>query len=329
MSEKLLEFLSDNNIDFKEQSDSVILSCPFCDKDKLYIRKDELNFICFHCAGSNDDAKGPNCSKILENITGTPAATIRGKLSDFTSISEFKLHLEEPKIVKKTVTSTAFEFPSNFYRITTNAAIPGLRYLESRGMTKDLAASLDIRYSVQHKSVIFPIYHNKEIVGYQGRSVDPECPKEYQKLTSKGLKKSNYLMFSQTVNSDQVVMAEGPISAAKFANAGIGFVATMGKYVSDSQMELLLSLGITTIFLALDDDAYRETEALMKKYAGQFTFRQVHLTKEALARIDKEKADFGDCTFEECNDAIKESVPYNRQQTRLTNIVKRLHATNY
>ncbi len=322
---KLIDFLETNAIDFQDQNNSVILACPTCQKNKLYIHKDELNFICFSCASSDNEAKGPHASKILEVITGIPAATIRSKLSDFTSISEWRAPTEDP--VKIVQTPTAFQFPPNFYRITTNAALPGLAYLKGRGIPKDLAIAMDIRYSVDHESVIFPIYHDNIIVGYQGRNINPKCPKEYQKLTMRGLKKSQHLMFAQTINSDKVILAEGPISALKFAQSGIPYVATMGKYVSESQMSYLLSKGVRTILLALDPDAISETEALMKKYQSQFQFKLVSLTEAAKARINNSKADFGDCFFEECNDAIKDATPWHPQIMALNKIIRGFNAS--
>ncbi len=312
MSDKLLIFLNENNIVFQDQSSSVILTCPACSKNKLYIHKEELNFICFSCAATDDNMKGPSASKVLEMITGTPAYAIRSKLSDFVPLSKFTVNFDT-NVVAPAPAASVFEFPPNVYRITTNAALPGLHYLESRGITREVAANLDIRYNVNHKSVIFPIYNEGKIIGYQGRSIDPDCPKQFQKITMKGLQKSRYLMFEQTIKSNKVILAEGPVSAMKFSKSNIGFVATMGKYVSSEQLSLLKKLGVDLIYLALDEDAYAETEALMTKHSTDFEFKLVRLTKAAKVRLkDNKKPDFGDCTPEECNDALAEAIPFNR-----------------
>lgn len=293
--EKIIKVLNEYNIDYKERQNSLTIKCPICSKYKLDISKYHGYYICYHCA-STENIKGKNAAYIISKISDKPYSEIKMKLEDF-DISD----LEDKPQKQKEIIPEPFkiEFPSDFYRINLDISKPGLAYLESRGIDLQTAKKLEIRYCPYFKQIIFPVYHKNFLVGYQGRSIIPNIPKHLSKYTMPGFKKSNYVMFEKTINNNEVILAEGPVSALKFAKTNIGFVASMGKYVSTAQIELLQNLGITKIYLALDRDAHVEVMNLIRKYS--------HILEFYMIDIPQDRDDFGDCTFEECVEAYKKS----------------------
>ena len=298
--EKVIKVLDENGINYKERANAITLNCPFCQKNKLDINKNEGFYICYYCA-SKDNVKGKNPAYILSKITSLPYLDLKAKFSDIC-IEDISLDTHFEKKIKidhteKTVSSISW--PKNFFRINLDISIPGLNYLKNRGIDAETAKKHEIRYSTENYQVIFPVFSNELLVGYQGRSILKNIDKKFSKITMPGFQKSNFLMFEKTINTDSVILAEGPISALKFAKTGIPFVASMGKYVSANQMQLLKNKGIKKIYLALDKDAYKETIVLVKTYNCDFDFYYIN--------VPSNKDDFGDCTFEECNYALAQS----------------------
>lgn len=295
LCEKIIKVLDEYGIDYKERDNSLTLQCPICTKYKLDIHKYYGYYICYHCADS-ENVKGKNAAYVISQIAQVSYSEVRNK------IESLDLDDLEDKPVKKKespVDIYKIEFPSDFYRINLDIAKPGAEYLASRGVDLETAKKLELRYWSYRKQVVFPIFHKNILVGYQGRCIDPNVPKKFSKYTMPGFKKANYLMFEKTIQGKEVILAEGPISALKFAKSGLPFVASMGKYVSTNQIELLQKLEINKIYLALDRDAHVEVEKLIRMYNHLFQFYFVE--------IPLHRDDFGDCTFDECTQAVKNS----------------------
>lgn len=299
---KLVDFLLDNNVAFKERENSVTLKCPRCKKEKLDIHKTEFNFICYYCA-EKDNLKGWNASSILAEITGLPQNSIKEHLSGNNVWLNFDKMMAIRQAPIEPVKSSEIAWAEGYYALPADISKPGVEYLLSRGITKEHATRLKIRYNPGHKQVAFPVLHENKLVGYQGRSVDPNVPKERSKYNLPGFKKSDFLMFEQTITNDSVIMCEGPVSAMKFDQASIGYVATMGKYVSTTQMELLQTLKVKNVYLGLDRDAWKETKKLIEKHMCNFNF--------FLLEVPEHRDDFGDCTYEECALSYTKAQPMN------------------
>lgn len=303
LEDKLRDFLDNNGIDYKDNHNSFILTCPDCNTPKkLYINKDEGFYTCFRCAENGVKGGGP--FKILSELTGMHWKEVKARFSEF--VTDEILLGENPE--KTTVRSAPLYGDvvidtKDHFKINLDISKPGLAYMQSRGVPKELCQKLNIKYNPRTKSVVFPVYKNRELVGYQERSVDPNCPKQYAKKTLKGFEKKFYLMFEDTIDTQSVILCEGPVDAIKFDKTGCGYVATMGKSVSDSQMNRLKELGIQKVYLALDTNAYKETESLIRKYAGDFELFTLS--------VPNHREDFGACTFEECVLAFKQAEVAN------------------
>jgi hypothetical protein len=299
LSEKLQEYLDLNGIYYTERANSFTLTCPNCAKEKLDIAKEEGNYICYYCA---DTIHGPAPEPILAELTGEPIQKIRRFLRGYEFIqkldpTELLGEKKSNKLIKEQF-DVEKELPRYFIAIDHAKATEGMQYLvEKRGIPDFLAIELGILYNPVHKQVVFPVYDGNNYVGYQGRAI-------YGKLKYNDIEKSRYLLFESTINSPSVIICEGPVSAIKFAKTGIGFVATMGKSISEKQIDKLLSLGISTIYLGLDRDAHKEIQSFYDKYYNKFTIY--------LLEVPTHRDDFGDCTFDECVEVYNKAFKLNR-----------------
>jgi hypothetical protein len=299
LSEKIQQFLDDNGIYYTERANSFTLTCPNCSKEKLDIAKEEGNYICYYCA---DTIHGPAPEPILAELSGESIYKIKRFLRGYEYIHQLDpmSMLKDPKSNKiiKDEFSLDKEVPTYFIDIDHPKAKDGLTYLQDkRGIPDFLAMELGLLYNPLHKQVVFPVYDGNKYVGYQGRAI-------YGSLKYNDVEKSKYLLFENSINGDSVIVCEGPISAMKFAKTGIGFVATMGKAISEKQIDKLLSLGVSSIYLGLDRDAYKEIQSFYEKYYSKFTIY--------LLDVPSHRDDFGDCTFDECVEVYKKAYRLNR-----------------
>lgn len=300
LEDKIRKYIEDNGIYYKENSRSFMLDCPNCGKDKLSIAKEEGNYICYYCA---DTVRGPAPEPILAELTGDTYQVVRRNIRGFEFIAATSADgfLKEKPVFSKKEEDDEVEprkIPYYFVPITDERAKEGRAYLiNKRGVPLFLAEELGIMYNPVHKQVIFPVYQGFRFCGYQGRSI-------YSKLKYNDIDKSKHLMFENTITDNRVILCEGPISALKFAKTGIGFIATMGKVVSERQIRRLLELKIDTIYLGLDRDAYKEIKSFYDQHHTKF--------KIFLLEVPPDKDDFGDCNFEECLEIFKQAVPLNR-----------------
>lgn len=283
MSDKISKFLSENGIDFQESSRSFITDCPKCNKRKLYFSKDDGYFTCFHCA--DDGVKGKSPFYGLSLLTGLTKDDIKSKF-------EFNDFPEEIVVKVKQEYNKPVYIPKRFISISHPDAKLGSEYILKRGVSLTVAEIYNIKYDPEKKQVIFLVMDGDKIIGYQGRSVDPNCPKAESKYTSPGFQKSKNFIFQSNVRGDSVIIAEGPFSAIKFAKTGVSFVASMGKNISSGQIEKLKSLDIKRIYLALDPDAVKEMNSFLTKYRSLFEIYYIVTPQN--------KEDFGACTFDEC-----------------------------
>jgi DNA primase len=126
-------------------------------------------------------------------------------------------------------------------------------YLESRGISKELAAKFGIGFfpgkgSMEGRIVIPIRDENGALVAYAGRSVNGTEPR--YKLPA-GFQKSLVLYNRFAVTGDAVVIVEGFFDCIRVSAAGFPCVALMGSTLSEAQEKLLT---FKRIVLLLDGD---------------------------------------------------------------------------
>ena len=271
--------LDSGGINVKQNSRSFILKCPRCLKrDKVYIRKTDGKFVCWVCKESHN-FKG-SCEWLLTELLGTPVETLRAALyggsNPVATFIELNLHDffgeddEIPLFVPDPLPPVE---PDPGFRPL--AGSKGEEYLVSRGLTLEVCQQYDIQYWPAQKSVVFPVITNGQLVGWQTRRVgpteytDPETGidvKVPKALTSVGLKKERIFMFGDRIRGEHAILGEGPVDALKAHLCG-GNVASLGKVVSQHQLNLLRYSGIKRLYLALDPDAFIESQQVLKEMA--------------------------------------------------------------
>jgi hypothetical protein len=168
--------------------------------------------------------------------------------------------------------------------------------LIGRGLSLDLIEKYGITYSPYMRRVLFPVIMNGVLYGWQGRAIDKDNKLKMYNLG--GQWKAKAIMFYDNVKtSDFMVLTEGPMDALKFGKVG-GFIATMGKIISKSQIDLIVNSGVKNLYLALDPDAITEMADLVNRILNDANMNIY------LARVPDGKKDFGECSYDECVTAL-------------------------
>jgi hypothetical protein len=201
----------------------------------------------------------------------------------------------------------AIDFPEyHMMPIDVPESSEGADYLSGRGVPVELAKKYGIMYSSMLRRVIFPIAMGGKVYGYQGRHID-KVEDGLRMRNNNGFRRDTLVMFLDNLNrSEHAIICEGPVNALKFENVG-GAVCTMGKVVADHQKEAILRSGVKKIYLALDDDAAKEMMTLADELP--LPVYKINVPKSCVDRCKEsgKKPDFGECTFDECEQAFKEA----------------------
>lgn len=268
--------IRDSGISFKENSQSFIFDCPRCGKaGKLYIRKRDGRFVCWVCAET--DKFSGSAEWALAELLSLPVGELRAQLgignSTPQATSEITVTIRDwfydgppPPDDRKVV-----EFDSEFLEITDTRSLEGREYLAARGIPLEVSVEYGLMFNPRNGRVIIPVFENGKLYGWQARATRPtewrdkatgEIRKSPKILSLKTMEKGRHLMFyDRLIGSEHAVICEGPFDALKCHLVG-GNVATMGKIVSDEQVELILQSGVKKVYLALDPDAMAEIELL-------------------------------------------------------------------
>ncbi len=273
----LQRLIEESGVSYRQNKRSFIFTCPRCmKKDKLMMFKADGRFVCWVCAETSSFKGRPEFA--LVELLGLPFATIKekiyGDLAEQTDASFFNLGLldfygDEPLPKELVEQQKGLAFPLDFYPLDHQFATKGREYVLGRGITMEMAKFYDLRYCPVQKRVIFPVKVGQKLLGWQARYIlateweDEETGdlKKIPKILTTG-KRDTVLMFQdRLVGSDHAIICEGPVDALKCHLAG-GNVATMGKVVSQEQIQLVKRSGVRKIYLGLDRDAARETMKL-------------------------------------------------------------------
>lgn len=322
MYEKIQEFLDKYGIEpKKENARSFIFDCPACGgPEKLYIEKSNGRSICFKHKTEQCPTSRTPLIKVLSLISEVPYEDVKNILTEKITVTAGEI-LEEPMIPnisapnlppkKITVPLEPIkpeQYPPGLMPIRAlqdneGMVSEGIMYLSSRGLDIKNLEKFGVCYSTYMRRVVFPVVHQNKCYGWQARTIDKNVEPRMYNLP--GEWKTRTLMFyDNIVGSEFAIVAEGAISALKFALVG-GFVATMGKLVSNEQLDLILEAGVQNIFLALDPDAIPEMCEIVSKIYNKTN----GLVQCFLVKVPDGKEDFGDCTYEECKTAFELAEP--------------------
>jgi phage FluMu protein Com len=280
----LKELLAEAGLDrCRANSKSFVLDCPRCKKkNKLYIRKEDGRFVCWYCRTTENFQGSPEyvfaelglglINDLRRRIWGLdgPAADL---LLDLDLTDFFGPEDEADALAKAPV---EVEWDPDFRDLDSQWGVPGVEYLQKRGVPLELALEYDIKYWPAQRRVVFPVKSSGKLLGWQTRIIDPheyidengEIVKTPKALTYIGLKRDRILMFGDRVTGRKhMVLTEGPMDAIKAHMCG-GNVATLGKTISYNQLALIRNSGIERLYLGLDPDAAPEAQKLVEEFYG-------------------------------------------------------------
>lgn len=145
---------------------------------------------------------------------------------------------------------------------------PPFAALESRGITLEASRHYGILWDPGRHMWITPVRdRNGTLLGWQEKS------ERYFKNYPRGMEKGQTLFGLEQLTGSTAVLVESPLDTAVIKTAEVdGAVSSFGVYVTDEQMELLLSR-VEVLVLALDNDrdGKRERAKLYRRYRGRGT----------------------------------------------------------
>jgi hypothetical protein len=312
------KIVSESNCKFFENGRSIVNKCPGCGREgQAYILKENGATTCYRAKcdfkhvwfedwlALTADISRDEARRRIHKPAGRKTDGSYSDLEDLDPSLNFRYHSQE--VVLETV-----PWPDRFFELS--FSFDAESYLNGRGVSPALAVQYDIRFDLLGDRIVFPVIMNGKCYGWQGRTIKKDAPASMKVRNNIGFKRAALVMFFDRLKgSDHAILSEGPVDAIKFHLAG-GNVATMGKEVTPQQIELIVSSGVKKIYLALDEDAAEEMRELTNLLAGRVDLFYIPVPKSVKERckISGKKADFGECTFEECLWAFQNAVPVDR-----------------
>lgn len=293
MEVELEEFFANHKISPEmETARSYIFDCPACGgHKKLYIQKEDGRAACFKGKSSKCPRPGSDASYALSLLAHISITDAKNELFGVAQQlgEDIRVSFDEPAARERKPLQPG-TLPVDIMMIDDPNAQDGLNYLTGRGLTLDVLKSQGVMYRPTTRMVVFPVILNGVLYGWQGRAIDP-VPKERRMDNLPGEWKGRTVMFHKNiVGQEFAVIAEGPVSAMKFAKVG-NYVATMGKEISSEQFKLIRESGVKRVYIALDLDAFDKINKIRETLSGIHCF---------LVEVPAHREDFGDCTYDEC-----------------------------
>lgn len=280
-------------VDTKEASSSNIKleECPKCgnSKYKLYVNVDTKKWYCQRC----EWGRGYEDPTILmAEVSGRALYDIRKELSSMvaptTPASAFMQKLQAP-ITKEQIKLESLILPGedNFNDYT---GLKVLEYAMSRGLNANHINEYKLRFSTKLKNIkidclLFPIYYEDIIVGWQGRRISDREPKY---ISGENIKNNLWPISNGIANytfNGEVVLVEGVFDALGAISCGYRALSTFGKAISLKQIQLLKNLKIKKIYLCWDLDAAKDVATAAKRLSAYFDVQIVDLSHEMQTSI--------------------------------------------
>lgn len=319
ISDRIKELIAEQGVSFHEKAKTIYTTCPKCDRsDKFSILKANGSCICYH--GSCDFGQRW-FHDWLSMIAKIPVKEAKDKMYGMDSVkvnpdAEVKIDLDESYNKRDPWQGLVpIKFPEDhMIRIESPYADEAQEYLRGRGIPIGMAAKYGIKYTPMFRRIIFPVTMNGLVYGYQGRAIDKVSDAEKMR-NNDGFNRAKMVMFVDGLKtSEHVIFCEGPVDAIKFDKVG-GAIATMGKVISDQQKQLIFKNPLKKIYIALDDDAAEEMNQLAAAQGLPMFKIEVPNSCRERCELNNKKADFGECTFDECVEAFREAKPIDAIHT--------------
>jgi hypothetical protein len=302
LARELTSFLDDHGVHYKTGRSSLITTCinPACGKEEhMWVRRSTGRSICYKC-NERWDWRG-----LVSTIARVTRNEAYGVLFGFGAGDELAGSYEDP------FTALAVEIrkdkPITFGldMLPAETSEEALAYLESRHVQPQQVLDFDIKWNGSMRSVIFPVCRDGVMYGWQGRRVKPDLGQ--LKTISTVFNKSNFLMnWDRAKLQNGIAVVEGPFDCTSAdVEPGVGAAATLGKGLSQEQINMLLKSPAERLYIGLDPDAFEEVYELVG---------MLGLSKKVFrVRVPEHRADFGECLAPEVTEMYKKALPMTGQ----------------
>lgn len=263
--------------------------CPFCGRNgKIYVDAKKGVGICFYCG---QGFSGVSFVAEAENVTRRAAAAILSG-DEQTYASEYESEQEVSLGPWWPMYGSLYDTPGEAYMARRGFALSfcdllWLGYCENDTRVGDKVYRTG-------KRILIPIFDRSgNGVAWQARDITGRSRIKY--MTQPGADVSRHLYNIQAVRPGlPIIVAEGVMDVWGWMREGFrNAVATFGKKISVTQVELLYSLNPSTVYIAWDGDAEREKFAFAERYGHLFDIRVVRM-KRGVDADEMERAEMAE-----------------------------------
>lgn len=303
----LEQFLAEKGITYSISGEEWLITCPSCNRQKLYINPTTKLYICFKC-----EARG-NLYSFISMVTDE---SIREILTRLKVKQKDHIRIQDP--INITISNTDFVrqdcvepemSPLNLPRLEKidfhNKDTLICQYLESRGITSEMVTNFALYYAPSLWRLVFPVFvaPGQEPIGWIGRDITDTHKQKY--WNNPGFRKKDCLYGLHLHRErDSIVLVEGPVDALKCM--AFGGLAMMGKYLSREQLNILSRMpNLRRIYIGVDPDAFESASRIAKTLS---TFWSVHLLRY------HDDRDLGDMHADEIAFLVRDAEQYYHLQ---------------
>ena len=287
--------LSNSGRKLKKQSEWMYWS-PFIShhKPKLQINVDTGKW---HCWVSNQG--GRNLFQLLKKVGAT-----REQFNELSELTE-----DPPRYLVKEKKEDVLNLPESFKPLWNGGDSivkrHALNYLYSRGITEEDLLKYNIGYCDEGKysnRIIIPSYDSEgKLNFYVGRDFYNSTLKYLNSFSSK-----NVIGFDLFINwSEPIILCDGVFDDIAFKRNAIPL---FGKTVSNKLEKKIIEYQVKTIYLALDNDAIKDSIKITQKFINE------GITGKTIMLKEKDPSEIG---FKKLLQKIK-----NTESTNFTDLIK-------
>jgi hypothetical protein len=320
---KVIKFLDNEGIWYSFKSTHILSDCPLCGRrDKFSIRKRDGKTICYRGSCDYRVKSFIEFVAMIKKISKTEAEDLLFEVKR-SADNKLKFNFIRPEEVDRRDTINLFDQtkeiqwpPDDTYSIDALGSVDGRGYLQSRAVSLETAMKYKIRYRIWDRRVIIPIFIENKCYGYQGRAID-KIEDSRKMRNNDGLEREKIVMFYNNLkSSDFAIICEGPFDSLAFDDIG-GNIATLGKVITESQLDLIKLSGVKACYLALDEDASAETRKVSAKLGiPTYLIRVPQSAKTRCLSLNK-KADFAECSKDEIRQAFEGAELFDKSKILL------------
>jgi DNA primase len=286
--------------DVKDTTSRELRICCFACGDtnfKLYVNPEKKQWICFKCSYSSKTHDLFDFVSRSENISRFAAIKRIAREYSFTTPLDEQMgeNLNVATVVTHTPTPSVRyleSMPKDLIplKTRTEASAKFWDYLISRGLTPSEICAINVYYSPLENHIVYdskgnrkgdiadrviwPIYGgDHRLVSWQGRMILPAGPKDMKFLTAPESDLSKTLWPYVKPQTKRAFLCEGVLDALSYRRVqGVDVYATFTKKISETQIQVLKSWGITDIVVMWDKkDSRREIKSAIPELKMQFS----------------------------------------------------------